>query len=89
MHMCSSRGRGGGIRSGCGATGAQGQAPQQEVREESAQGPANPSAEQQTQGKPWCTSYYLKLCHLYMYLLLVLYVSGVDWNPSYMIPSFP
>ena len=39
----------------------QGPAPQQEVREESAQGPANPSAEQQTQGKPWCTSYYLKL----------------------------
>ena len=39
----------------------QGQAPQQEVREESAQGPANPSAEQQTQGKPRCTSYYLKL----------------------------
>ena len=39
----------------------QGQAPQQEVREESAQGPANPSTEQQTQGKPRCTSYYLKL----------------------------
>ena len=39
----------------------QGQALQQEVREESAQGPANPSAEQQTQGKPQCTSYYLKL----------------------------
>ena len=35
----------------------QGQAPQQEVREESAQGPANPSAEQQTQGKPRCTTY--------------------------------
>ena len=39
----------------------QGQATQQEVREESAQVPANPSAEQQTQGKPRCTSYYLKL----------------------------
>ena len=39
----------------------QGQALQQEDREESAQGPANPSAEQQTQGKPRCTSYYLKL----------------------------
>ena len=35
----------------------QGQATQQEVREESAQGPANPSAEQQTQGKPRCTTY--------------------------------
>ena len=41
--------------------GLQGQAPQQEVREESAQGPANPSVEQQTQGKPRCTSYYFKL----------------------------
>ena len=39
----------------------QGQAPQQEVREESAQGPTHPSAEQQTQGKPRCTSYYFKL----------------------------
>ena len=39
----------------------QGQALQQEDREESAQGPANPSAEQQTQVKPRCTSYYLKL----------------------------
>ena len=34
----------------------QGQAPQQEVRGELAQGPADPSAEQQTQGKPRCTS---------------------------------
>jgi len=40
---------------------SQGQAPQQEVREEAAPGPADPSAEQQTQGKPRCTSYYLKL----------------------------
>ena len=39
----------------------QGQAPQQEGRGELAQGPADPSAEQQTQGKPRCTSYYLKL----------------------------
>ena len=39
----------------------QGQALQQEDREESAQGPANPSAEQQMQGKPRCTSYYFKL----------------------------
>ena len=35
----------------------QGQAPQQEVLEEPAQGPANPSAEQQTQGKPRSTTY--------------------------------
>ena len=40
---------------------SQGQAPQQEVREEAARGPADPSGEQQTQGKPWCTFYYLKL----------------------------
>ena len=46
----------------------QGQAPPQEVREESAQGPTYPSVEQQTQGKPRCTSYYFKLCHLYMSL---------------------
>ena len=35
----------------------QGPAPQQEVRGESAQGPTHPSAEQQTQGKPRCTSF--------------------------------
>ena len=35
----------------------QGQAPQQEVRGELAQGPADPSAEQQMQGKPRCTTY--------------------------------
>ena len=39
----------------------QGQALQQEDREESAQGPSHPNTEQQTQGKPRCTSYYLKL----------------------------
>ena len=39
----------------------QGQAPQQEDRGELAQGPAHPSTEQQTQGKPRCTSYYFKL----------------------------
>ena len=32
----------------------QGPAPQEEVRGESAQGPTNPSVEQQTQGKPRC-----------------------------------
>ena len=49
----------------------QGQAPPQEVREESAQGPTYPSVEQQTQGKPRCTSYYFTLCHLYMSLIIV------------------
>ena len=39
----------------------QGQALQQEGREELAQGPIHPSTEQQTQGKPRCTSYYFKL----------------------------
>ena len=39
----------------------QGQAPQQEVRGESAQGPTHPSVEQQTQGKTRCTYYYFKL----------------------------
>ena len=39
----------------------QGPAPQQEVRGELAQGPAHPSVEQQTQGKPRCMSYYFKL----------------------------
>ena len=36
---------------------SQGQALQQEA----APGPADPSAEQQTQGKPRCMSYYFKL----------------------------
>ena len=40
----------------------QGQAPQQEERRENqAQGPVDPGAEQQTQGKSRCTFYYLKL----------------------------
>ena len=39
----------------------QGQAPQQEVRGELAQGPTHPSVEQQTQGKPRCTYFYFKL----------------------------
>ena len=39
----------------------QGQTPQEEVRGESAQGPTHPSVEQQTQGKPRCTSFYFKL----------------------------
>ena len=34
-----------------------GQAPQEEIRGESAQGPTHPSTEQQTQGKPRSTTY--------------------------------
>ena len=36
----------------------QGQTPQQEDRGEQAQGSSHPSVEQQTQGKPRCTSFY-------------------------------
>ena len=39
----------------------QGRAPQQEVCVEPAQGPANPSTEQQAQSKPRRTSFYFKL----------------------------
>ena len=39
----------------------QGQALQQGDYGESAQGPSHPSTEPQIQGKPRCTSYYLKL----------------------------
>ena len=40
----------------------QGQAPQQEEqRENQAQGQVDPGTEQQSQGKPRCTSYYFKL----------------------------
>ena len=34
---------------------------QEERRENPAQGPSNPSSEQQTEGKPRCTSDYFKL----------------------------
>ena len=37
------------------------QAQQEERRETPAQGPTHPSTEQQTQDKPRCMSYYLKL----------------------------
>ena len=37
------------------------QAQQEERRENQAQGPVDPSVEQQTQGKPRCMSYYFKL----------------------------
>ena len=37
------------------------QAQQEERRDNQAQGSVDPSVEQRTQGKPWCTSYYFKL----------------------------
>ena len=40
---------------------SQGQAPPQEVCGEAAQGPADPSTEQQTQAKPRCMFCYFKL----------------------------
>ena len=43
---------------------------QEERRENPAQGPPNPSTEQQTQGKAQCTSYYFKLRHLFMFLII-------------------
>ena len=42
-------------------TEPQGQAPQEEVSGESAQGPTHPSVVQQTQGKPWCTSFLFQI----------------------------
>ena len=36
------------------------QAQQEEKRENQGQGPVDPSTDLQTQGKPRCTSYYLK-----------------------------
>ena len=41
--------------------GPQGQAPQQEDRGESAQGPTHPSTEHQSEDKPRRTTYYFKL----------------------------
>ena len=37
------------------------QALQEERRENQAQGPVDPSTEQQPEGKPWCMSYYFKI----------------------------
>ena len=50
------------------------QAQQEERRENQGQGPVDPSAEQQTQGKPQCMSYYFKFMNHYICLLLVHYV---------------
>ena len=67
----------------------QGQAPQQEVRGESAQGPSHSSTEKQTQGKPRCTSYYFKfMTPKYVSITCALDL-GIIWNPSCMIPRIP
>ena len=65
------------------------QAQQEERRENQAQGPVDPSAEQQTQGKSWCTSYYFKfITPKYVSITCGLGLEIV-WNPSCMIPRFP
>ena len=65
------------------------QAQQEERRENQAQGPVDPSAEQQTQGKSPCTSYYFKfITPKYVSINCALDL-GIIWNPSCMIPSFP
>ena len=65
----------------------QGQAPQQEERlENQAQDPVDPGTEQQTQGKPRCTSHYLKIMTpIYVSIICALGL-GIVWNPSCMIP---
>ena len=60
---------------------------QKEVHKDSAQGPVDPSSEQQPEGKPRCMTYYFKLWNT-IYLLFVHYVLEIDWNPSCMIPRF-
>ena len=65
------------------------QAQQEERRENQAQGPVDPSVEQQTQGKSQCISYYFKfITPKYVSITCALRV-GVVWNPSCMIPRFP
>ena len=49
----------------------QGQAPQQEDRGESAQGPTHPSVEQQMQGKPGAHPFVSNYDTIFMFLLLV------------------
>ena len=53
-----------------------GQAPQEEIRGESAQGPTHPSVEQQTQGKPGACPIILNydsLCICFIYYLRITY----------------
>ena len=60
MHTYRIRDRGSRIRGDHGAAGTDG-ASLQEFRDDPAQGPVDTSTEQQPEGKPRCTSYYLKL----------------------------
>ena len=49
------------------------QVQQQETHEHPVPGPVEPSPEQQRpEGKPRCTSYYLKLRHLYIFITCAL-----------------
>ena len=65
------------------------QAQPEERRVNPAQGPANPGFEQQTRGKPRCTSYYFKLMTpIYVSITCALGL-GIVWNLSCMIPMFP
>ena len=68
----------------------QGQALQQEDREEPAQGPIEPSPEQQQpEGKPRCMPYYFKLMTpIYVFITCALGL-GIVWDRSCMIPRFP
>ena len=61
----------------------------QEVHKDSAQGPVDPSSEQQPEGKPRCMPYYFKFMtpiHVSITCALGL---GIVWNSSCMIPRLP
>ena len=61
---------------------------QKEVHKDSAQGPVDPSSEQQPEGKPRCMPYYFKFMtpiHVSITCALGL---GIVWNSSCMIPRF-
>ena len=66
------------------------QAQQQETNEHPAQGPVEPSPEQQQpEGKPRCTSYYFKfMTPKYVSITCALDL-GIISNPSCMISRFP
>ena len=64
------------------------QAPPQEVRGELAQGPTDPSAEQQTQGKPGACP-IISNYDTYIYLYYLRIKLKIVWNPSCMIIRFP
>jgi len=54
---------------------------QEERRENPAQGPSDPSSEQQPQGKPRCITIISNYATLYIYIyILCIKVIGVEWN---------